>query len=238
MKMQNCMSHQCKLKFAITSDFVDEVELDVVPFDICGIVLGSPYLYDRKAIFFREHNEYHFFKDGIEYIIRAHKMKTDLFVVAIRQMKMLVNASKGLSLMRVKDYGLENALIKIDTNQMFQDTQEKHGELKHEHILYYRETNPLVNIASIKEDKFSMRSFYLAYACSILCLILLLFSCVWIVASTLNADLCKSDKMIKFVNSMMVVFIFVMMSQVILNQASWMKDTIHVGPQYPHSFSE
>ena len=57
------VTYQCKLKFAITFDFVDEVELDVVPLDICGIMLGSPYLYDRKTIFFNEHNMYHFFKD-------------------------------------------------------------------------------------------------------------------------------------------------------------------------------
>ena len=37
---------KCDLKFAITSKFVDEVEFDVVPLDICGIVLGRPYLYD------------------------------------------------------------------------------------------------------------------------------------------------------------------------------------------------
>ena len=36
------------VKFAITSKFVDEVEFDVVILDICGIVLGSPYLYDWK----------------------------------------------------------------------------------------------------------------------------------------------------------------------------------------------
>ena len=42
---------KCKLKFAITAKFIDEVELDIVPLDICGIVLGSPYLYEIKAIF-------------------------------------------------------------------------------------------------------------------------------------------------------------------------------------------
>jgi hypothetical protein len=52
------VSQQCKLIFAITSKFIDEVELDVVPLDICGIVLGSPYLYDRKSIFYREENKY------------------------------------------------------------------------------------------------------------------------------------------------------------------------------------
>ena len=50
------VTKQCDLKFAITSKFINEVEFDVVLVDICGIVLGSPYLYDRKEIFYREHN--------------------------------------------------------------------------------------------------------------------------------------------------------------------------------------
>jgi len=33
---------KCKLRFAFGSTFVDEVELHIVPLDICGIVLGSP----------------------------------------------------------------------------------------------------------------------------------------------------------------------------------------------------
>ena len=51
------VTKKCILKFAISYKFKDEVELDVVPLDICGIVLGSPYLYDRKAIFYREKNK-------------------------------------------------------------------------------------------------------------------------------------------------------------------------------------
>jgi hypothetical protein len=57
------------------------------------MVLGSPYLYDRKAIFYREHNKYHLFKDGIEFIVRAHQMKMNLTVVTTGHVKMLVNAS-------------------------------------------------------------------------------------------------------------------------------------------------
>ena len=72
------------IKIAITEKFRDEVELDVVPLDICGIVLGSPYLYDRKAVFYREQNKYHVFKDGVEYIVRAHKISIlDYFISAI-----------------------------------------------------------------------------------------------------------------------------------------------------------
>ena len=35
-------TRKCILRFAITTNFIDEVELDVVPLDISRIVLGSP----------------------------------------------------------------------------------------------------------------------------------------------------------------------------------------------------
>jgi hypothetical protein len=47
------VTRQCRLKFAIASKLVDEVELGMVLLDICGIILGIPYLYDRNVFFFR-----------------------------------------------------------------------------------------------------------------------------------------------------------------------------------------
>jgi hypothetical protein len=44
------MKH-CKIKFVVSVDFIDEVELDVVPLDVCGVVFGSPYMYIRDEIF-------------------------------------------------------------------------------------------------------------------------------------------------------------------------------------------
>jgi hypothetical protein len=76
------VSKQCKLIFAITYKFIYEVELDVVPIDICGIVFGSPYLYDRKDIFYREEKKYHLTRDGIEYIVRACHEKNKLPLVS------------------------------------------------------------------------------------------------------------------------------------------------------------
>jgi hypothetical protein len=58
------ITNQCIIKFAITSKYVYEVTCDVVPLETCGMVLCSPYLYDRKAIFYREHNQYHLTKEG------------------------------------------------------------------------------------------------------------------------------------------------------------------------------
>ena len=59
------MHRQCRLRFYIAYNLIDEVDLDVVPLDICGIVLGSPYIYDKKDIFFRKENKNHLKKDGV-----------------------------------------------------------------------------------------------------------------------------------------------------------------------------
>lgn len=97
------VTKQCKVKFVITSKLVDEVELDVIPLDICGMVLGSSYLYDRKEVFFRHENKYQIIKHGVEYIVRAHQNKINVSLVSTGQMKRLVNSSKGCILMVVRE---------------------------------------------------------------------------------------------------------------------------------------
>jgi hypothetical protein len=57
------VTKQCRVRCAIASKLIDEVDLDVVSLEICGIVLGSPYLYDRKEVFFRHENKYHLLKE-------------------------------------------------------------------------------------------------------------------------------------------------------------------------------
>jgi hypothetical protein len=65
-------------------------------------VVGSPYLYDRRAIFHRHEKTCHLIKNGIEYIIRAHTKKLNLSLVNVGQMKRLVNASKNFVLLMIK----------------------------------------------------------------------------------------------------------------------------------------
>jgi hypothetical protein len=48
-KHQLHTTKQCTLKFAISSKYVDKVTCDVVPLSECGMVLGSPYLYDSMG---------------------------------------------------------------------------------------------------------------------------------------------------------------------------------------------
>jgi hypothetical protein len=96
------VTRRCKLRFAITANFIDEVEPNVIPLDICGIVMGSPYLYDRRAIFHRHENKCHLFKNEVQYIVRAHTKKLNLSLVNDGQMKRLVNSSKNFVLLMIK----------------------------------------------------------------------------------------------------------------------------------------
>jgi hypothetical protein len=45
-----------KIKFAISDDFINEVELDAIPLDVCAVVFGSPYMYMRDVIFMQRDN--------------------------------------------------------------------------------------------------------------------------------------------------------------------------------------
>ena len=67
------ITRKCLFKFVITEKFIDEVELYVVPLDISGIIFGSPYYYDRKAVFYRRENKYMLLKNGVEYVVGAHR---------------------------------------------------------------------------------------------------------------------------------------------------------------------
>jgi hypothetical protein len=97
------VTKQCRVIFSIASKLFDEVDLDVVPLDICGIVLGSPYLYDRNTIFFCHENKYHLTKGGVEYIVRAHNMRVNTTLVSAGQMKRLININKRYLLMVVRE---------------------------------------------------------------------------------------------------------------------------------------
>jgi hypothetical protein len=84
------ITKQCIIKFAISSKYVDEVTCDVVSLRECGVVLGSPYLYDRKEIFYRTKNQYQFTKAGQAYEVHAHHVKENKTLQIMEQLKKVV----------------------------------------------------------------------------------------------------------------------------------------------------
>jgi hypothetical protein len=75
-------------------NYIDEVEVDVVPLDVCGVVFGSPYMYMRDVIFMRRENQYHLIKDGKSFIINVHKGKSKISLVSANQAKKLISSSR------------------------------------------------------------------------------------------------------------------------------------------------
>lgn len=60
------MTKQCLLSFHI-SNFSDQVLCDVVEIDACHVLLGRPWLFDRKVLPDGRENTYEFNKDGQRY---------------------------------------------------------------------------------------------------------------------------------------------------------------------------
>lgn len=72
---------QCKLRFAINANFIDEVTIDVVPLDKCDLVFGSPYMFDGNAIYYRKKNKYRVIKGRTTCDVHAHKSKKKILLV-------------------------------------------------------------------------------------------------------------------------------------------------------------
>jgi len=89
------VTKQCVLKFAITSRYIDEVKCEVVPVDVCHIVLGNQYLWDRDAVYYRRSQMYHFMKGGQSFMIKRATSTTKEVITAALQVK-LVNKFSGL----------------------------------------------------------------------------------------------------------------------------------------------
>jgi hypothetical protein len=84
------ITKQCTIKFSISSKYVDEITCDIVSLRECGMVLGSPYLYDRKEILYRTKNQYHLTKAGQDYVVHAHHVKENKTLQTMEQLKKVV----------------------------------------------------------------------------------------------------------------------------------------------------
>jgi hypothetical protein len=201
------ITKKCTLKFAISSKFVDEVTCDVVPLNECGMVLGSPYLYDRKTIFYREHNQYHLIKEGNEYVVHAHHLKENQSLQTMEQLR--------------KETYARNTPI-IVPNQAI--------DLKHEHemIVEWKFNHTLL------QDKIMSCNYYKhisSFAVIFLMLSLLMFSTWMVVASVRCERVQVANNMMSVV---MVVLQLILMRQV---HKTEFKDREQVGWPIPHLMS-
>ena len=65
---QLLVSEQCELEFQV-GKYKDKVVCDVMPMDVCHILLGRPWKYDREAMHDGKRNTYKFEKDGVNHTL-------------------------------------------------------------------------------------------------------------------------------------------------------------------------
>jgi len=62
------VEEQCKVEFQI-GRYKDKVVCDIMPMDVCHILLGRPWQYNRKVVHDGLTNCYKFVKDGIKHTL-------------------------------------------------------------------------------------------------------------------------------------------------------------------------
>ena len=64
------ITHKVRVPFSI-GQYVDEVECDVLPLEVCGLLLGRPWQYDRNATHAGRMNTYTFIHDGKQRTLKS-----------------------------------------------------------------------------------------------------------------------------------------------------------------------
>ena len=65
---QLLVDEQCEVEFQI-GRYKDKVVCDIMPMDVCHILLGRPWQYDKKVVHDGLTNCYKFVKDGIKHML-------------------------------------------------------------------------------------------------------------------------------------------------------------------------
>ena len=63
------VTSRCFISFSIRRNYQDKLWFDVLPIDVCHLILGRPWLYDRKVMHNGYLNTYSLTKDGKKIIL-------------------------------------------------------------------------------------------------------------------------------------------------------------------------
>ena len=87
------VSQQCTFRFGITRDYVDELVCDVVPMDCTDILVGIPFLHDRKAHIIPYQGKCIVTKGDESFVIHTTTPRATSLLMNKAQAKRLVQAS-------------------------------------------------------------------------------------------------------------------------------------------------
>ena len=75
------VTKQSQLMFSISVEYYDEITHNFVPLDVCEVIFGSPYLWERDNIHMRRANKYRFIKYVRPSIIKVYQSKKSISLI-------------------------------------------------------------------------------------------------------------------------------------------------------------
>jgi hypothetical protein len=93
------ITHKVRVPFTV-DDYVDEVECDVLPLEVCGLLLGCPWQYDRNAMHAGRANTYSFMHDGKQRTLkpmRDDQIKSAVVLVVCKEKLHKAKPQAGLA---------------------------------------------------------------------------------------------------------------------------------------------
>jgi hypothetical protein len=109
------ITHKVRVPFTV-DDFVDEVECDVLPLEVCGLLLGRPWQYDHNAMHAGRANTYSFMHDGKQRTLkpmRDDQIKSDIVLVVRKEKLHKAKPKPGLAKVQPEEHDAKSVVRDI-----------------------------------------------------------------------------------------------------------------------------
>jgi hypothetical protein len=100
------VTHKVRVPFTV-GDYVDEVECDVLPLEVCGLLLGRPWQYDHNAMHAGRTNTYSFMHDGKQWTLKPmsdDQIKSDVVLVVCKEKLHKAKPQPGLAKVKHEEH--------------------------------------------------------------------------------------------------------------------------------------
>jgi hypothetical protein len=109
------VTHKVRVPLTV-GDYVDEVECDVLPLEVCGILLGRPWQYDRNVTHAGRANTYSFVHDGKQRTLKPlqdDQIKSDVELVVHKEKLHKAKPQPGLAKVQHEEHDAKSVVRDI-----------------------------------------------------------------------------------------------------------------------------
>jgi hypothetical protein len=109
------VTHKERVPFTV-GDYVEEVECDVLPLEVCGLLLGRPWQYDRNVTHVGRANTYSFVHDGKQQTLKPmqdDQIKSDVELEVHKEKLRKAKPKSGLATLQPHEHDARSVSVAI-----------------------------------------------------------------------------------------------------------------------------